>query len=585
MRRSSTRAVLVVAALAGLGVVAACASARKASRDSDAPAADAAPSPAEEMPSAAPSADMQATADHRFEDKNIDGDLVKPDGASVKSNDNGDFGELRVVGGEAPVDSIFQHYGVNPTVDTAEEPFSTFSVDVDTASYSIARAMLSEGRLPDPAAVRVEEFVNSFRYDYPPPTAEAGAPFSVVAEAFPSPNRKGYHVLLLGLRGRVVPDKDRPPANLVFVVDVSGSMDMGSRLELVKGALGVLVDKLREDDTVSIVTYGDFARVALEPASGAEKGRIKEALRRLHPEGSTNAQAGILLGYEVAQRGLHARPHEKGVVSRLVVCSDGVANNGVVDADGIFATVSKEAQRGVELSTVGFGMGNYNDVLMEKLAVKGQGRYAYVDRLAEAKKIFVENLGGELVNIAKDVKIQVELDKNSVERYRLIGFENRKLRKRDFADDKVDAGEIGAGHEVTALYEVKLKPGADRFGWLRIRAKAPGSDVSKLIENELTTRLVRKSIRAASPMSRLALVSSSFAEKLRLSYWARTLSYDDVKALWNTLPADLRARPDVAELGSLIDKARALDRRGDRYEGEQPVATMDFDSLPVLKRP
>jgi Ca-activated chloride channel family protein len=523
-------------------------------------------------------------------------DATEPraDRAPEKPADNGfenGFEKLRVVGGEAPVPSIFQHYGTNPTVDTAEEPFSTFSIDVDTASYSIARAMLNAGQLPDPASVRVEEFVNSFKYDYPPPatsTGKSAAPFSIVSEAFPSPNRKGYHVLLLGLRGRVIEAAARPPANLVFVVDVSGSMSLGSRLENVKSALGVLTDQLREDDTVSIVVYGSDARIALPTASGAEKARIKSTLASLYPEGSTNAQAGILLGYQVAERARDARIEKLGphMVTRLIVCSDGVANNGVTDADGIFATVSKHAQEGIELSTVGFGMGNYNDVLMERLAVKGQGRYAYVDSLAEAKKNFVENLGGELVNIARDVKIQVEFDKAGVEKYRLLGFENRKLAKRDFADDSVDAGEIGAGHEVTALYEVKLKPGADRIGWLRVRSKPAGlgaPDQSSLVENELSTRLVRNSAAKASPLSRLALVSSAFAEKLRGSYWVRALSYDDVKALWSSLPADLRARGDVKELGALIDKASALDRRGDQFEAEQPVATMDFDTLPVTR--
>jgi Ca-activated chloride channel family protein len=269
----------------------------------------------------------------------------------------------------------------------------------------------------------------------------------------------------------------------------------------------------------------------------------------------------------------------------VILCSDGVANNGVTDADGIFATVDERARKGISMSTVGFGMDNYNDVLMERLAVKGQGHYNYVDKDAEAKKVFVENLGGTLINIAKDVKIQVELDKDSVERYRLIGFENRKLAKQDFANDKVDAGEIGAGHEVTALYEVKLKPGADRIGWLRIRSKIPGGpDESRLIENELTTGLIRASVNAASPLSRLALVSSSFAEKLRGSYWARNLSYSDVLALWRTLPSSLRERADVAELGRLIETANRIDKRTDRFEGEQPVATMDFDHLPVVKR-
>lgn len=223
----------------------------------------------------------------RLRDKNR---LEQRDAAKQRE---GDFADVRVVGGEEAVDRIFEHYGTNPTVDTAEEAFSTFSVDVDTASYAIARANLEQGALPDPAAVRVEELVNNFRYDYPPPKSE---PFSVVAEAFPSPNRKGYHLLLLGLKGKVIEESARPPANLVFVVDVSGSMDMDNRLGSVKRALNLLIDKMREDDTVAIVTYGDVASVVLEPTSGAQKERIRGALSRLTPSGSTNAQAGICSG-------------------------------------------------------------------------------------------------------------------------------------------------------------------------------------------------------------------------------------------------------------------------------------------------
>lgn len=548
--------VLRVGSLLVLGALASCASSKPAERR---------PSTAYEgdAPAAAP-ADAAAPAE------------VAPVAAG-KPADVPDFDSLQVLKGERQRESMFQHYGTNPTVDTAEDPVSTFSVDVDTASYSMARAMIEHGTLPDPAAIRVEEMVNSFRYDYAPPRTD-GVPFSVVAEAFPSPNRKGYHVLLLGLRGRVVEAQARPPANLVFVVDVSGSMEAGSRLELVKQALGLLVDDLRENDTVAVVVYGDNARIVLPAASGAEKDRIKRALALLKPEGSTNVQAGIMLGYEVAERAV--RPNS---ANRIILCSDGVANSGITDADGIFRTVSAHAQNGIALSTVGFGMDNYNDVLMERLAVKGQGRYEYVDRLSEARKVFTENLGGALVTIARDVKVQVQLDPNAVQRYRLLGYENRKLTRRDFDDDKVDAGEIGAGHEVTALYEVKLKPGADRLGWLRIRAKSPTSGDSRLVEEELTTRLVRTDLASASAQSKLALVAAGFGEKLRGSYWARNLAWDDVLALWRSLPASMRERSDVAELGALITKAKALDARGDKFEREQPVATMDFDHLPVLQ--
>lgn len=571
------RAVLRLTALAATAAwVASCASAKPAAYRRD---DGAAPADADAAPAAAP-ADAAA--------RPAESPDSEPRAPTTPTADVPDFDSLQVLKGERLQESMFQHYGTNPTVDTAEDPVSTFSVDADTASYAMARAMIERGALPDPAAIRVEEMVNALRYDYAPPTS-AGTPFSVVAEAFPSPNRKGYHVLLLGLRGRVIEEKARPPANLVFVVDVSGSMEAGNRLELVKKALGVLVEELREDDTVAIVVYGDSARIVLPTASGAEKERIKKALALLKPEGSTNVHAGIMLGYEVAERA--ARPARDGrpaSANRIILCSDGVANSGITDADGIFRTVSQRAQDGIALSTVGFGMDNYNDVLMERLAVKGQGRYAYVDRLAEARKVFVENLGGALVTIARDVKVQLHLDPDAVQRYRLLGYENRKLMRRDFDDDKVDAGEIGAGHEVTALYEVKLKQGADRLGWLRIRAKAPTAgdgdrDGSKLIEEELTTRLVRNDLSSASPLSRLALVAAGFGEKLRGSYWARNLSWDDVHALWRSLPGDLRERPDVAELGALIVRAKQLDARGDRFEREEPVATMDFDNLPILR--
>ena len=482
----------------------------------------------------------------------------------LRGSDDGEGGRL-----------IAQHYGTNPTVETRVQPLSTFSVDVDTAAWSLARATLHAGYLPDPAAVRVEEFVNSFRYDYPPPLAKEGRsePFSVVAEAFPSPNRHGYHVLLLGLKGRVIEERTRPPANLVFVVDVSGSME-GPRLQMVKDALGVLVERLREDDAVSLVVYGSSARVALPPTSGAEKARILDALAHLRPEGSTHVQAGLLLAYEVAKE------RAAGRVTRLLLCSDGVANSGVTDADGIFATIDKRAQQGMALTTVGVGMGGYNDVLMEKLAVHGQGRYVYVERLAEARRVFAENLGGTLVNIASDVKIQVELDPTAVERYRLLGYENRHLQSHQFADDRVDAGEIGAGHEVTALYEVKLRAGADRIGWLRVRAKEPGQESSRLIEEVLTLRLVRRTLAESSATSRLSLVAAGFAEKLRGSYWARNLGWAELQSQWRALPAELRRRSDVAELGALLTRAAALDQRGDRFERELPLAQMDFDHLP-----
>lgn len=489
----------------------------------------------------------------------------------------GEFADVPVVNGKPFADMYFKNYGVNPTIDTEEERISTFSIDVDTASYSLARSYLSRGHLPEPDAVRVEEFVNALRYDYPAPT---GAPFGVQVEAFPSPNRKGYHVLQVGIRAKDVTAAQRAPANLVFTIDVSGSMNMENRLGLVKRSLALLVDQLDARDSVAIVVYGDSARTVLEPTRATDRARILSAIDALSAEGATNVQDGLRIAYAIA-----ARNAGEGVISRVILCSDGVANNGITDADAIFETVRAEASRGVALTAVGFGMGNYNDVLMERLAQRGDGQYAYVDRLDEARRIFVEQATGTLQVVAKDVKIQLEFDRDRVARYRLIGFENRMLQNADFGDDRVDAGEIGAGHTVTALYEVKFRGEipAGAFAHLRLRYKAPQGGDSRLVEAPLSTQMVRPSIEQASASARLALVAALFAEKLRGSYWVRNVSYDDILRQQAALPAALRDRQDVAELSGLIRQAKHLDRRADRFEKDHPVSSMDFDHVPVVR--
>jgi Ca-activated chloride channel family protein len=469
-----------------------------------------------------------------------------------------------------------QHYGVNPTIEVSDEPVSTFAADVDTGSYTLARAWLNRGELPNEAAVRVEEFVNAFDYSYRPPETEA---FAVQVEMFPSPNRKGYHVLHLGLKGKEIRAEERKPANLIFTIDVSGSMSMESRLTLAKRALELLVDQLEAKDSVAIVVYGDEAHVVLPPTPATQREKILGAIGRLRPEGSTNVQAGLELVYAVALKGF-----KPGGINRVILCSDGVANNGVTTADGIFARVKARASEGITLSTVGFGMGNYNDVLMERLADQGDGNYAYVDRLEEAKRIFVEQLTGTLEVIAKDVKLQLEFNPAAVERYRLIGFENRMLDKRDFANDKVDAGEIGAGHSVTALYEVKLKTrDVARLATFRARFKQPDGHTSALVEKALPMSIVRDDLKSATGPARLSLVAAGFAEKLRGSYWARNLKWDELLAMWEQLPPPLKERKQVAELRQLMLTARRLDARGDRFEKEVPVASMDFDRVPVLR--
>ncbi|RKI73540.1 DUF3520 domain-containing protein [Corallococcus sp. AB049A] len=478
--------------------------------------------------------------------------------------------------GQRFFDMYFKGYGVNPTVDTEEERFSTFSVDTDTASYTLTRAYLERGALPDEQAVRVEEFVNTFDYDY---ANAPDAPFSVNVEGFPSPARKGYQVVHIGVKARDVSRAERKPGHLVFVIDVSGSMDMENRLGLVKRSLRLLVDALDERDWVSIVVYGTTAHQVLAPTNATQKAAILSAIDSVQSEGSTNAQAGMELGYALA-----ASHMIKGGINRIILCSDGVANNGIVEADGIWQRVKEQAAAGITLSTVGFGMGNYNDVLMERLAQVGEGNYSYVDKLEEARRIFVQNLTGTLQVVAKDVKLQVEFDRKTVSRYRLIGYENRLLTKQQFNDDRVDAGEVGAGHAVTALYEVKLRdPSQTNFGTLRIRYKAPEGGSSKLIEKAMPVTLLRPAYEKAASPTRLSYVAAAFAEKLRGSYWARPLTYDALVSLWEELGTPLKARKDVAELGDLIRLAKKLDRREDRFESIAPVRTMDADRVPTLK--
>jgi Ca-activated chloride channel family protein len=481
-------------------------------------------------------------------------------------------------GGTRQPQMVLQHYGVNPTIETRAEAVSTFAADVDTGSYALARAYLGRDVLPDEAAVRVEEVVNAFDYGYRAPEKEA---FAVQVEAFPSPSRKGYHVLHLGVKAREVPRAERKPSHLVFTIDVSGSMAQDNRLGLVKQALDLLVGELDARDHVSLVVYGDSAHVVLPPTPATEKDTLRAAIANLRPEGSTNVEAGLDLAYTLAMKGF-----VPGGINRVILCSDGVANNGVTDAGGLWAKVKGRASEGVTLSTVGFGMGHYNDVLMERLADQGDGQYAYVDRLAEARRLFVEQLTGTLQVVAKDVKLQVEFDPAVVERYRLLGFENRLLSKQDFANDKVDAGELGAGHQVTAMYEVKFTAEAARaqaFATFRARYKAPAGGESKLVQHALPMSVVRASAKDATGPARLSLAAAGFAEKLRGSYWARTLSWGQVVALLDGLPPGLKERADVVELRALVVKAQRLDTRPDRFEKEAPVASMDFDRLPVVE--
>ena len=448
--------------------------------------------------------------------------------------------------------TFFENYGVNPFIDTEDDNLSTFAMDVDTASYTVIRRFLTDGNLPDKDAVRTEEVLNYFDLHYPNPTDGA---FGINLEAAPSPfGGEKYWLVKVGLQGRTIPTESRKDAILTFVIDVSGSMDMENRLGTVKRALHMLVEQLRPTDQVAIVVYGTTAHAILEPTPATRADDILAAIDRLQSEGSTNAEAGLRLGYQLAASA--ARPD---TINRIILCSDGVANVGNTGADLILRTIEDYAAKDIYLSTVGFGMGNYNDVLMEQLADKGNGNYAYVDTLEEARRIFVENLTGTLQVIAKDAKIQVEFNPQVVSRYRLLGYENRDLADNQFRDDKVDAGEVGSGHSVTALYEIKFQDKAQGEAMI-VRVRYQDPDSGKVIEvaQKLQSSEVHPTFEAASPEFHLAAAVAEYAEILRKSYWAKDSQMSNVLALMHQVQTKLPEDKQVTEFITLVEQAARL---------------------------
>ena len=455
---------------------------------------------------------------------------------------------------DAPYDlTFFKHYGVNPFIDTEDDHLSTFAMDVDTASYTVARRFIRDGHLPEPEAVRVEEFVNYFRQGYKAPEEEA---FAIHVEGAPSPFGGEKHKLLrVGLQGRRVSSEDRKDASLVFVIDTSGSMRRENRLGLVKRALHLLVNELRPTDEVGIVVYGSRGSVLLEPTSGADKEAIFGAIDALRAGGSTNAAEGLVLGYEMAIGKV-----QPGRVTRVLLLSDGVANVGPTGSDSILELVRTFVEEGVTLSTVGFGMGNYNDVLMERLANDGNGNYSYVDTLKQARRMFVGSLTGTLQAIAMDAKVQVDFNPEVVERYRLLGYENRRVADADFRNDTVDAGEVGAGHGVTALYELKLHGGAEGvLGTVYLRYQDPDTYAVTELSRRFALRELRATFEKASPRFQLAAVVAEYAEVLRQSYWAQEGSLRNVAAMVRRVQKMLPQDRDVAELVELVTKAARLE--------------------------
>lgn len=435
----------------------------------------------------------------------------------------------------------YQRIETSPVHQVAEAPVSTFGVDVDTGSYSNVRRMLVAGRLPPKDAVRVEEMINYFPYDYPGPTD--GHPFAVHAEMVDNPWRPGSRLLRIGIKGEDRARESLPPANLVFLVDVSGSMGSANKLPLLKSSLKLLVQRLRPEDRISLVTYSSGTNLVLRNAAGSEKGRITHAIDSLRAGGSTAGASGLELAYSTAQQA-----YIPGGINRILLATDGDFNLGITDFDQLKSMVEERRKSGVALSTLGFGVGNYKEHLMEQLADAGDGAYSYIDTLMEAHKVLVNEASSTLETIARDVKIQVEFNPARVSEYRLVGYENRMLAREDFNNDRVDAGDIGAGHTVTAIYELTLAgmPGyvdpsrygerdpahagagssragegagtasgtAGEFAFVKLRYKRPGESESTLMTRPVTSDDVRD-LDAADADSRFAIAVAGFGQLLR----------------------------------------------------------------------
>jgi len=442
--------------------------------------------------------------------------------------------------------SEFDHIVDNPFMRVIDNPLSTFSIDVDTAGYSIARYYLKIGRLPPKSAVRIEELINYFDYDYPHPMD--GKPFAVHVETGVAPWNPDHLLARIALKGKEFPANGRPKVNLVFLLDVSGSMDAPNRLPLVISSMKMLVNELKRTDKVAICVYAGAAGTVLPPTSGDNKNTILAALDKLHAGGTTAGGKGIQLAYRLAEESF-----DPNAVNRVILCTDGDFNIGITNRSDLVDMISAKAKSGVYLTVLGFGMDNYRDGTLKQLASKGNGNYGYIDTIEEARKILVEQLSGTLITIAQDVKIQVEFNPETVGAYRLIGYENRLLRKEDFNDDTIDAGDIGAGHTVTAFYELIPKGAEDKpkvdplkywtpsvsNGYLnelltvKLRYKLPKETESSLLSFPVLASSVRKAGEESTDF-RFASAVAGFGMLLRDSPYKGNASFDSILKMAQT---------------------------------------------------
>ena len=438
----------------------------------------------------------------------------------------------------------YEAAGTHPVKLVSSDPVSTFSIDVDTAAYANLRRFLKNGTRPPVDAIRIEELINYFAYAYAPP-ADADQPFATDIALFSAPWDSGKQLLRIGIKGYDIMDAERPRANLVFLVDTSGSMASTDKLPLLKRSLRLLVEEMRSDDRIAIVAYAGRAGVVLEPTDGAEKATIIRAIEEFSAGGSTAGADGIREAYRLAEAGF-----DEQAVNRVILATDGDFNVGISDADRLEDIIAAKRASGVYLSVMGFGRGNLNDRLMQRLAQFGNGNASYIDGLMEARKVLVDELGSTLYPIANDVKIQIEFNPKMVAEYRLIGYETRMLKQEDFNNDRVDAGEIGSGHAVTALYEITppnspsrlvddlrygVRPASlsnaadktDEVAWLRLRYKLPGEDNSRLVEQPVLAA-ASTAFDEAPGEARFAVAVAGFGEILRQSHHVETFDLDAV---------------------------------------------------------
>ena len=444
----------------------------------------------------------------------------------------------------------FETVTSNPVKVVSESPVSTFSIDVDTASYSFVRSSLNNNVLPQKDAVRIEELVNYFSYDYEKP-ADASVPFRTNVSVFPAPWNAERKLIQIGIAGYDLKAQEKPASNLVFLLDTSGSMNAPNKLPLVINSMKLLLETLKPDDTVAILTYAGNAGTVLEPTKVKDRAKILAALNKLTSRGSTAGAEGIRQAYDLAKSNF-----KKDGVNRVILATDGDFNVGITDRNELKSYIERQRKSGIFLSVLGFGRGNYNDALMQTLAQNGNGTAAYIDTLNEARKVLVEESASTLFPIAKDVKIQVEFNPAKVSEYRLIGYETRMLKREDFNNDKVDAGEIGAGHRVTAIYEITptgskspavdmLRYGtsrsgtsatqkSDEYGFLKLRYKLPEEQKSKLVTLPIGPKNEYASVSAAPNEARFATAVAAFGQILKGGKYTGSYGYDDVIRLAQT---------------------------------------------------